>query len=163
MSRLRRREIIPEDTAVIAILSGPKLVFGKYGRQLEVNVRVVEGEFKGTEFKNWFSFGKDKDTDEEFISYGGALYQVLSLAAEDLDAVLEDDDMTDREYEKFLKETVKKLDGIKIMARVGVKAPENSPEKKRNFIQPGTFGPYRDPDEGFDDLDMGGADKAPAA
>jgi hypothetical protein len=48
VSRLRRREVIPEDTAITAVLGAGKLVFGKYGRQLEMTVRVVEGPYIST-------------------------------------------------------------------------------------------------------------------
>jgi hypothetical protein len=153
VSRLRRREVIPEDTSITALLTAPKLVFGRFGRQLETTVRVVEGEYKGTEFKNWFSFGRDKDTEEEYISYGGTLHRVLAMAEPRIDEILDaDEDISEREYERFLKETTKKLDGLKVLARVGVRAPEGSPEKKRNYLMPGTIGPYEDPEEGFEQL-----------
>jgi hypothetical protein len=156
MSKLRRREVIPEDTNIRATLNDPKLVYGQYNRQIEAVARVTDGEYKGTEFKNWFSFGKDKETGEEFISYGGPLYQAFLLveSQEDIDAVLDDEDLTDKKYEQFIKQAIKKLNGIEIVARVGVKAPKSAPEKKRNFLQPGTFGLYEDPEEGFDELDM---------
>jgi hypothetical protein len=162
VSRLRRREIIPEDTAVIAVISAPKLVFGKFGRQVETTVRVVDGTYRGTEFKNWFAFGRDKDTEEEFISYGGPLYQLLIMVAPNLDAVLEDEDLTDRAYEKFLKESVAKLEGLKIVARVGVKVPKDNPEKKRNTLESGTFGLHKDLDKEFEAIDMGDDSKSKA-
>jgi hypothetical protein len=152
MSRLRRREILPEDTGIHAVLNDAKLIYGQYGRQLEAQTRVLDGEYKGTEFKTWFSFGKDEESGEEYIRYGSPLYDVLSMVTENLDEVLDDDNLTDREYEKFLKESVKKLNGVEIMGRVGVKENKKNPEKKRNFLQPGTFGPYQDPDALGDDL-----------
>lgn len=153
MSRLRKRYVIPEDEGIRARLSDPKLVYGRFGRQVQVTVRVLEGEHRGVEFTNWFSFGKDKETEEEFVSYGGPLYQVLSLVADGkLDEVLEDDDLPDREYEKFLKSTVNKLDGLEIVARVGVRAPEKNPDAKRNFLQPGNFGLYVDTEKDFDEI-----------
>jgi hypothetical protein len=154
VSRLRRREILPEDTGVHAVLSDPKIVYGQFGRQVEVRVRVVEGEYKNAEFKDWFSFGKDEETGEEYIRYGSPLYDALAMVADNIEDVLDDDDLSDKEYEKFLKGAVKKLDGVEIMGRVGVKVGKNNPDKKRNSLQPGTFGPYRDGDEIGNDLDM---------
>jgi hypothetical protein len=154
LSRLRRKELIPEDEPVVVQLMTPKLGMGKYGRQVEVQPRVVEGAYKGTQFKDWFSFGKDKDTEEEYVPYGGPLHSVLLLVTDDVDEVLEDEELTDRKYEQFIKKAVKDLDGLKLLARIGVKAPKDKPENKRNYLVPGTIGPYVDPDQGFNDLDM---------
>ena len=152
-SRLRKKQIIPEDTPIRATLTDPKIVHGNFGRQVELMTNVTEGgennEYKGTTFKTWFSFGKDKETKEEYIAYGGPLYQLLSMVAPNLDEVLED--LPEREYQKFLKKAVRELDDFKIIARVGVK---DKNDKKSNFLQYGTYGPD---DEGadFNDLDMG--------
>jgi len=158
MSRLRKRLIIPEDTNIRATLTDPKIVHGQYGRQVEVIVNTTSGgdenEYKGTTFKTWFSFGQDKESKEEFVSYGGPLYQLLSMVRPNLDEVLEDEDLSNRDYEKFLKNAVKDLDDKEIVARVGVKVNQKDESKKSNFLQPGTFGPYEDPDEGFEDLPM---------
>ena len=167
-SRLRKRQIIPEDTHIRATLTDPKLVHGQFGRQVEAMTNVTEGgennEYKGTTFKTWFSFGKDNETKEEYISYGGPLYQLLSMVASNLDDVLEDEDLSEREYEKFVKKSVKDLDELDVVARVGVKVSRKDESKKSNFFQLGTFGPYRDPDEDFEALDMGdeGAVEDPA-
>jgi hypothetical protein len=138
-----------------ATLTDPKLVHGRYGRQVEAIVNVVEGDYKGTTFKEWFNFGKDKDTGEEYVSYHGILYQVLSLVAPNLEDVLADDDLSQKDYEKFLKKCVKELDEIEILARVGVKSNKEDPSKRRNTLQPGSIGVWRDPEEGFEDLEMG--------
>jgi hypothetical protein len=155
LSRLRRREILPEDTSVHAVLSDAKLVYGQFGRQLEVKVRILDGDYRNAEFKDWFSFRKDDETGEEYVSYGSPLYDALALVNDDLDSVLDNDDLSDRAYEKFLKASVAKLNGLEVLARVGVRVTKNNPEKKRNFLQAGTFGPYRDPDDTAADLDMG--------
>lgn len=120
MGKLRRRELIPEDTLVVATINEPKLVHGQFGRQLQAQVRVVEGDYRGTEFRTWFSFGKDKEDGEEFIPYGGALYQVLSIMAPNIDEVLDDENLTEKKYQQFVKKTANALDGVKIMGRVGV-------------------------------------------
>ena len=152
-SRLRKQQIIPEDTPIKAILTDPKIVHGKFGRQVELVTKVTEGgednQYKGTTFKCWFSFGQDKETKEEYIAYGGPLYQLLSMVAPNLDEVLED--LPEREYQKFLKKAVRELDDFEIIARVGVK---DKNDKKSNFLQYGTYGPD---DEGadFNGLDMG--------
>ncbi len=146
MGRLRRRELVPEDTQVAAIIEGPKIVHGRFGRQVELNVRVFDGEYKGVKFKEWLSFGRDQETEEEFIPYGGGLYSLLSMQAPEIDEVLDDDGLTEAGYQKWLKKTVAGLDEKKIVARVGIKAPKNAPEKKRNFLQPGTFGIHEDED-----------------
>jgi hypothetical protein len=150
MSRLRRRELIPEDENIVAVIAEPKTIHGQFGRQVEVKNRVAQGDYKGTEFKDWLSFGKDKDTGEEFVPHGGSLYSFLAMVEPNLEEILEDEDLTDKHYEQFVKKAVKKLDGLKYMARVGHKAPKNSPEKKRNYLVPGTIGPYVDPDEALD-------------
>jgi hypothetical protein len=157
--KLRKRKIIPEDTHIRATLTEPKLVHGQYGRQVELVVNVTEGgednEYKGTTFKTWLSFGKDKETGEEYIAYGGPLYQMLSLVAPNLDDVLEDEDLSEREYEKFIKKSVKELDDFELISRVGVRVNKKDETKKNNFLMPGTFGPHRDSDEDFEALDMG--------
>jgi hypothetical protein len=155
-SRLRKRQIIPEDTSIKATLTDPKLVHGQYGRQVETVVNVTEGgednEYKGTTFKTWFSFGKDNETKEEYIAYSGPLYQLLSLVAPNL---------SEREYEKFIKKSVKELDDFEVISRVGVKVNKKDETKKNNFLMSGTFGPYKDPDEDFEALDMGDKEPAP--
>jgi hypothetical protein len=161
MSRLRKRVLIPEDTPVRAILTDTKIVHGNYGRQVEAVTNITEGgennEFRGVTFKTWFSFGKDKETKEEYIAYGGSLYQLLSLVAPNLDEVLEDENLSDRAYEKFLKNAVKDLEDLDIQARVGVRVNKQDASKKSNFLQPGTFGVYRDLDEMIDE-DMAGVE-----
>lgn len=155
--RLRRRELIPEDTPIVAIINDPKIVHGQFGRQVQGQVRVIEGEYKGTEFREWFSFSKDKETGQEYVPYGAPVHDALSMVEPNLDEVLDDDNLTDQKYEQFIKQAVNKLDDFTIQARVGVKSPKSNPEKKRNTLQPGSFGPYLDPEEGFEDLDMGKA------
>ena len=154
-SRLRKRQIIPEDTTIHGTLTDPKIVHGKFGRQVELVVNVTEGgeenEYRGTTFKTWFSFGQDKETKEEYIAYCGPLYQLLSMVTEDLDAVLEDENLSNADYEKFIKKSVRELDEFDVIARVGVRVSKADESKKSNFLQPGTFGP----DEGFEDLPMG--------
>jgi hypothetical protein len=154
-SRLRKQQIIPEDTPIKGILTDPKIVHGKFGRQVELVTKVTEGgednQYKGTTFKCWFSFGQDKETKEEYIAYGEPLYQLLSMVASNVEAVLEDEDLSNADYEKFLKKAVRELDDFEILARVGVKEKN---DKKSNFLQYGTFGPY-DEEADFNGLDMG--------
>ena len=152
MGRLRRRELIPEDEQVIAVIKEPKIVHGKFGRQVETKILVTGGDYRGTEFRDWFSFGLDKEDGEEFIPYGGPLYSLLAMVEPDIDEVLDDENLAEKKYQQFLKATVKKLDGFEITSRVGVRAPKNNPEKKRNALDPGTFGPYQDPEEGLDEM-----------
>ncbi len=154
MGKLRRRELIPEDTSVVATINEPKLVHGQFGRQLQAQVRVVEGEYKGTEFRTWFSFGKDKEDGEEFIPYGGTLYSALAMVAPNIDEVLDDEKLSEKKYQAFVKKAANDLDGLKVHARVGVKVPKNNPDKKSNTLQPGSFGPVEDPEEEFEDLSM---------
>jgi hypothetical protein len=158
-SRLRKQQIIPEDTHIRATLTDPKIVHGNFGRQVQLVTNVTEGgennEYKGTTFRCWFSFGKDKETAEEYVAYGGPLYQLLSIVAPNLDEVLEDEDLSNADYEKFIKKAVRELDDLEIVARVGVKTNKKDETKKSNFLQYGTFGPYRDADEDFEALDMG--------
>jgi hypothetical protein len=165
-SRLRKRQIIPEDTHIRALLTDPSLVHGKFGRQVQLSVNVTEGgeenEYKGTTFKTWFSFGQDKETKEEYIAHAGPLYQLLSMVAPNLDDVLEDEDLSEREYEKFIKKSVKELDDLEIVARTGVRTNRQDDTKKSNFLAPGTFGPYRDPDEDFEAIKMGDEVEEPA-
>jgi hypothetical protein len=162
VSRLRRNELVSEDTGIHAVLSDPKIVHGQFGRQVEAMVRVLDGDYKGTTFKEWFSFGVDKDSKEEFVRYGSPLYTALTMVTDNLDEVLDEEDLTDREYEKFLKSSVKKLNGVEVMGRVGIRQSKKNPEKKRNFLQPGMFGPYQDPDALGDDLPDAEAEPAGA-
>jgi hypothetical protein len=164
MSRLRRRMIIPEDTHIRATLTDPKIVHGNFGRQVELATNVTAGgennEYRGTTFKTWFSFGQDEETKEEYIAYGSPLYQLLSMVRENLEEVLDDEELSNKDYEKFLKNAVRDLDDKEIVARVGVKVSKKNANKKNNFLQSGTFGPYKDPDEGFEALNMGDEEKA---
>jgi len=153
-SRLRRWELIPEDTPIVATINDPRIVHGQYGRQVQAQIRVIQGEHKGAEFREWFSFAADKDDGQEFVSYGSPLYNALAMVEPSLDEVLDDDNLTEKQYQKFIKQAVNKLDDVTIMARVGIKAAKNNPEKKRNILQQGSFGHYLDPEEGFEDLDM---------
>jgi|SRR5215213_10731997 len=171
MGRLRRRKIIPEDTHIRATLDEGKIVQGNFGRQVEgiVNVKQAtddEGnDYKGTSFKAWFSFSKDDDG-TEFISYGSPLYQLLLMVRPNLEEVLDDPDLSNSEYEKFLKKAVRDIDDLDIVARVGVKTNKKDETKKNNVLQSGTFGPYVAPDAELDedvkDLDMGEGEKSNA-
>ena len=154
MGKLRRRELIPEDEQVTGTIKEPKIVHGRFGRQVEYKVLVTGGDYRGTEVKDWWSFSTDKEDGEEFIAYGGPLYQALAMVAPNIDEVLDDENLSEKKYQQFVKKAVSNLDGFEIMGRVGIKAPKNSPEKKRNFLQPGTFGPVLDPEEGFEELEM---------
>src|SRR5215208_7894650 len=104
-SRARRRDLIPDGEQITAVLSDPKIVQGRFGRQLEAKVRVKHGQYRGTEFPAWFSFSKDKDTEEEYILIGGPLWDVLGMVEPNLDEVLGDDDLTEKKYQQFLKDT----------------------------------------------------------
>jgi hypothetical protein len=154
-SRLRKQQLIPADTPIKATLDPVKLTHGKFGRQVETVVNVTEGgdenEYKGTTFKCWFNFSQDKETKEEYIAYGGPLYQLLSMVTDDLEAVLSDEDLSNADYEKFLKKAVRDLEDLDILARISVKESKNDPSKKNNILQSGTFGPDGD----GQDLDMG--------
>jgi len=166
-SRLRRREEIPEGTPIEGILKDVKLEHGRFSRQIATNVLVTKGEsegkqYRGTQFPEWFSFAKDADG-EEYIPYGGPVYQVLAMADPNIDEILDDDELTDKKYEQWLKKTVKELEGFEFMARAGIKRSmnkdgtpildKNGNPKKRQQLEPGSFGPI----EEFEDLDMGQA------
>jgi hypothetical protein len=152
MGRLRKKKIIPEDTQIVANLDDGKIVHGQFSRQIEAQVNVLSGEddegndYKGTSFKVWFSFSKDKETKQEFISVGSPLHQLLAIVRPDVDDVLGDDDLSNAAYEKFLKKAARDVDDLKIMARVGIK--QNG---KNNYLQSGTFGLYEDPDEALEE------------
>jgi len=160
--RLRRRELIPEDTPIVGVIKDLKIVHGQFGRQVESQILVTEGDFKGTQFKCWFSFGKDESDGEEFVPYGGALYQLLAMVEPNIDEILDDDDLTEKKYQQFVKQTVKKLDGFTIMARAGIREPrdkngmpkkdKNGNPKRNQILQPGSFGPNKDSDEVLGDL-----------
>jgi len=154
MGKLRRRELIPEDEQIPAILKDVKIVHGQFGRQVQAEVLVTKGEYKGTQFRNWFSFAKDDSDNEEFIPYGGPLYQLLAMVAPDIDAVLDDENLNERKYQAFVKKAVKNLEEFEIVGRVGIKVNKKDESKKNNFLQPGTFGPVPNPDEGFDEISM---------
>jgi hypothetical protein len=81
-ARLRKRMVIPEDTVIRATLTDPKLVHGQYGRQVELTVNVTSGgedhKYRATTFRTWFSLGKDPETGEEYVSYGGASTSCLA-------------------------------------------------------------------------------------
>jgi len=159
VGRLRKRELIPEDELISAKLIEPKIVTGKFGRQVQATIGVVDGEYRGATFKEWFSFRKDSDTEEEYISYGSALYNILKIGDPTIDNTLADEELSDREYEKWLKDTVKSLDEVRIIARVMVHTPKGDNPKQRNKLDPGSIGPYEDPEAGFADLALSGADE----
>jgi hypothetical protein len=154
MGRLRRRDLIPGDTPITATLKETKIVHGQFGRQVQAEVLVTKGEYKGTQFRNWWSFAKDDSDNEEFIPYGGPLYQGFAMVAPDIDEVLDDENINERKYQAFVKRATKELEGFEIVGRVGIKVNKKDESKKNNFLQPGTFGPALDPEEGFDGLNM---------
>jgi len=151
-SRLRKRDLIPEDEPIVANLTDPKIVTGKFGRQLQVTIRVIEGEYRGTTFKEWLSFRTDDDTKEEYISYGSSLYNVLKIVDPDIDETLDDEDLTDKAYESWLHGTAAKLGDEVIRARVLVHTANNDPSKKRNKLDPGSIGVYEDMSNVGDEL-----------
>ena len=152
MGKLRRRELIPEDTPITATLTDVKLVHGQFGRQVQADVFVTAGEYRGTKFRNWFSFGKDDADGEEFIPYGGPLYQAFAIVVPDIDEVLDDENLTERKYQAFVKKATKALEDFSIQGRVGVKVNKKDESKKNNFLQPGSIGPALDPEKEFDEI-----------
>ena len=157
MSRLRRRDLIPDDTPIMGIFKDTKIVRGNWGRQLQADVLVTKGEYKGTQFPVWFSFGKDDSDGEEYIPYMGPLFQAFAMVEPDLENIVDDDNLSDREYEKFIKNATKKLDGFEFRGRAGIKEPKdkegnpkldkNGQPKRNQILQPGSFGPAEDPDK----------------
>jgi hypothetical protein len=154
-SKLRRRELIPQDTPVVADVTSTKLVHDRFGRQLQAEFLVAEGDYRGTTFRTWLSFGKDNETDEEYIPYGGALYAMLAVAEPKIDEILDDEDLSEKKYEQFVKKAANKLVNTRIMGRVGIKSGRDNPEKKTQILQPGSIGPYRDSEEDFDEIPFG--------
>jgi hypothetical protein len=139
MAGYRKREVLPEDTTVQARITSASIVRGKFGRQVEVDAVVTEGEHRGTQLHDWFSFATDKATGEEYISYGGRLFDLLVLAEPDLDDKLIDAD-DDREIDKIVADTVKRLEGIEFLSRLSVKKPDE-PDKRRNAFDAASMGP----------------------
>jgi hypothetical protein len=160
MGKLRRRELIPDDTPITALLKDVKIVHGNFGRQVEAGVLVLKGDYKGTQFRTWFSFAKDDSDGEEFVPDGGPLYQALAMVEPKIDEILNDENLTEKKYQQWVKQAVKKLDGLEIMGRVGIKEPKdrdgnpkldkNGNPKRNQYLIPGTFGPYEDPNEALD-------------
>lgn len=151
-SRLRKKNLIPDGEQVVVKVTDPKIVTGKFGRQLQVTLRVVEGDYRGTTFKEWLSFRTDDDTKEEYISYGSSLYNMLAIGDPEIDDVLDDEDLSDKGYEAWLAGTAAKLSDEVIRARVLVHEPKNNPDKKRNKLDPGSIGVYEDMANVGDDL-----------
>jgi hypothetical protein len=147
MSMYRKREVLPEDTTVQARITSAKLVRGQFGRQVEVDAIVTEGEHRGTQLHDWFSFSTDKMSGEEYIAYGGRLFSLLLLAEPELDEKLLDAE-DDREIEKIIADTVKNLQGIEFLSRLTVKKPDE-PDRRRNAFDGGTLGPAEAPSAPF--------------
>ena len=86
------------------------------------------------------------------------------MADPNIDEVLDDEDLTDKAYEQWLKKTVKKLEGFEFMARAGIKRSMNRDgtpildkdgnPKKRQQLEPGSFGPIVDVEADFDEIEM---------
>lgn len=143
MTGYRKREVLPEDTTVQARFTSATLVRGQFGRQVEVDAVVTEGEHRGTQLHDWFSFATDKKTGEEYISYGGRLFNLLLLSEPDLDdKLLSAED--DREIDKIVAEAVRNLEGIEFLSRLTVKKPDD-PDKKRNAFDAGSMGSAKEP------------------
>jgi hypothetical protein len=147
MSKYRKRVVVPEDTTVNARLNRAALVTGKFGRQVEVDAVVVDGEYKGTELHDWFSFSTDKNTGEEYISYGGRLFLLLQLVEPDLDDKLLDAG-TDADVDVVIIECIKKLQGFEVNSRLTVAKPDD-PDKRRNKFDAATMGPAEIPSAPF--------------
>jgi hypothetical protein len=139
MAGYRKREVLPEDTTVQARITSAALVRGQFGRQVEVDAVVTEGEYRGTQLHDWFSFSTDKKTGEEYISYGGRLFNLLLLSEPDLDdKLLSAEDH--REIDKIIATAVRNLEGVEFLSRLTVKKPDD-PDKKRNAFDAGSMGP----------------------
>jgi hypothetical protein len=143
MTGYRKREVLPEDTTVPARFTSAALVRGQFGRQVKVDAVVTEGEHRGTQLHDWFSFSTDKKTNEEYISYGGRLFNLLLLSEPDLDdKLLSAED--DREIDKIIATAVRNLEGVEFLSRLTVKNPDD-PDKKRNAFDAGSMGPVEEP------------------
>jgi hypothetical protein len=143
MTGYRKREVLPEDATVQARITSAALVRGQFGRQVEVDALVTEGQYRGTQLHDWFSFATDKKSGEEYVSYGGRLFNLLSLAERDLDDKLLDAEPKG-EVDKVITEVVRRLEGVEFLSRLTVKKPDD-PDKKRNAFDAGSMGPAEAP------------------
>jgi hypothetical protein len=134
----RKRTVIPEGTTVQARVDRAEIVRGNFGRQVEVDATVTEGEYRGTALRDWFGFSTDQKTGQEYISYGGRLFLCLQMVEPNLDDKLLDAE-DDREIEQIIQQAVKKLEGTEFLSSLLVKKPDD-PDKKRNALDAGTMG-----------------------
>jgi hypothetical protein len=134
----RKKTVIPEDTTVQARFDSAQIVRGNFGRQVEVDATVTEGEYRGTQIRDWFGFSTDQKTGQEYISYGGRLFNLLQLAEPNLDDKLLDA-QDNQEIEEIIRQAVNKLEGIEFSSRLLVKKPDD-PDKTRNAFDAGTMG-----------------------
>ena len=124
MPKVRRKQLIPEGTPIDVLIADAQEVMGQFGPQYELDLDVINGEFKGYPFKDWLKLHRDEETGETYIKEGGKCWEVLAAVFGETGA------------EEF--EDVSELVGEKLTARASLRGKA----KKNNGLEFGSIGPY---------------------
>lgn len=121
--KARKKPTLPDGTSVIAEILKAEDVFGNFGPQLELGLKVVGGKYAGFEFKDWSSLGRDPKSNELYVEIGGKASDIYRAAF-------------DEDYSEDMDHNAADLVGKRIMSRIGL-AGKN---QDRNKLEHGTIG-----------------------
>jgi len=130
--RGKKRPTLPDGVSVVVEILEAEEVFGNFGPQLRIKVKVVGGKYRGYEFFDYSKLTKDEKTGEIYYELGTKTESIFAAAFDAEDYSYEDD------------HDPGELVGKRFMSRIGL-AGKN---QDRNRLEYGTIGP--DPNAGED-------------
>jgi hypothetical protein len=120
----RKKPTLPDGSSVIVEILEAEEVFGNYGPQLAIKVKVKGGRYAGFEFMDWAKLSRDPKSNEVYVELG-------TKAAEVFEAAFGED------YDPEMDHNPEDLVGKRFMARVGLAGKKQD----RNRLEYGTIGP----------------------
>jgi hypothetical protein len=119
----RKKPTLPDGTSVIVEVLSAEQVFGNFGPQLAIKLKVVGGKYAGFEFMDWSKLSRDPNTNEVFVELGTKAADIFRAAFGD-------------EYDEGMDHNPEDLVGKRFMARIGLAGKKQD----RNKLEYGTIG-----------------------
>jgi hypothetical protein len=121
--KARKKPTLPDGTTIVGEITYSEEVFGNFGPQLALKLKVIGGKYAGYEFQDWSKLARDPKTNEVYVELGGKAADIFRAAHAD-------------EYSEDMDHDAAALVGKRIMARVGLAGKKQD----RNKLEYGTIG-----------------------